>query len=185
MFASGCRCREPAQTHDFAVRGRPMPEPRRGPPGHAGAGGGVRVGHGVASPSPRGPIGIAQCLQLSSRPAGAAAALAGPRAAPRACRQVCCVPAGSSPPLLVRGLSEGRDLITLTLTAHQDTRRLGVPWKAQIHAVKSDEIKALSENVGNSAKPGKEGSASRSCPEAPYTSFPPGLPSPRCRQGGS
>lgn len=92
-----------------------------------------------------GRLGIARCLQLSSRPAGAAAALGepgrgravGPRAAPRACRQVCCVPAGLSPPLLVQGFSEGRDFIILA--AHHGTRRLGVPRKAQIHAEKSDD----------------------------------------------
>lgn len=49
MFASGWQCREPAQAHDFAVRGRLVPEPRRGPPGHAGAGeAGKRAGWGLS-----------------------------------------------------------------------------------------------------------------------------------------
>lgn len=82
-------------------------------------------------------------------------------------------------PLLVRGLSEGRDFIILALTAHHDTRRLGVPRKAQIHAEKSDEIEALSENVRDSAKPGKEGSASQSPPRLSSTGLP------KRRQGGS
>lgn len=84
-----------------------------------------------------------------------------------------------SPPLLVWGLSEGGDFIILALTAHHDTRRLGVPRKAQIHAEKSDEIEALSENVRDSAKPGKEGSASQSPPRLSSTGLP------KRRQGGS
>lgn len=45
------------------------------------------------------------------------------------------------------------------------------------------ELQAFRENAGDSAKLGKEGFASRSCPEFPPTSSPPGLLQPYTQAG--